>query len=113
MQQKKESHIGKNISFIRELRDMKQSMLAMELGISQQSVSSIENSAEISEERLQQIAQVLAVDKKIIINLSKEHLLNQMIESNQNSKTLHFNGMEKIIELYERLLVATEKQQRL
>ena len=55
---------------------MKQSTLAMELGISQQSVSSIENSAEISEERLEQIANVLAVDKQVIINLSKQHLLN-------------------------------------
>ncbi|HCV81225.1 MAG: transcriptional regulator [Zunongwangia sp.] len=106
MQREYKPHLGKNISFIRELREMKQSTLAMELGISQQSVSSIENSAEISEERLEQIANVLAVDKQVIINLSKQHLLNQIVENVQNSSTLHFNAVEKIIELYERLLIA-------
>ncbi|MAN25791.1 helix-turn-helix transcriptional regulator [Mesonia sp.] len=106
MEKNDKPHLGKNISFIRELREMKQSTLAMELGISQQSVSSIENSAEISEERLEQIANVLAVDKQVIINLSKQHLLNQIVENVQNSSTLHFNAVEKIIELYERLLIA-------
>jgi DNA-binding XRE family transcriptional regulator len=53
--------IGRKISKIRELRGMKQEALAAELGISQQAVSKIEQSAEVEEEALQKIAKVLAV----------------------------------------------------
>ena len=45
-------HIGRNISRIRELRDMKQEALAQALGTNQQAVSAIENSESIDEEKL-------------------------------------------------------------
>ncbi|VTP93807.1 helix-turn-helix transcriptional regulator [Sphingobacterium daejeonense] len=41
------NHIGRKISRIRELRGMKQEALAIELGVSQQTVSNIEKSAAI------------------------------------------------------------------
>lgn len=46
----KPKHIGRNISRIRELKDMKQEALAQALGISQQAVSAIENSETVDEQ---------------------------------------------------------------
>ena len=40
-------HIGRKISRIRELRGIKQEVLAAELGLNQQAISKIENSATI------------------------------------------------------------------
>ncbi len=54
-------HIGRKISRICELRGMKQEALAAELGISQQAVSKIEQSAEVEEESLNKIAKALGV----------------------------------------------------
>ncbi|GAA6773402.1 hypothetical protein AAGS39_41630 [Flavobacterium sp. CGRL2] len=47
----KPKHIGRNISRIRELKDMKQEALAQALGISQQAVSAIENSETVDEQK--------------------------------------------------------------
>ena len=52
----KPNHIGRKISRIRELRGMKQDALAIELGVSQQSVSLMEQSETIEEDKLEQVA---------------------------------------------------------
>jgi transcriptional regulator with XRE-family HTH domain len=52
-------HISRKISKIRELKGIKQETLAMELGISQQAVSKIEQNAEVETEALNKIAKVL------------------------------------------------------
>ena len=44
------NHIGRKIGRIRELRGMKQEALAAELGISQQSISQLEQSERIEDE---------------------------------------------------------------
>jgi len=49
-------HIGKKIARIRELRGMKQETLAEELGISQQSVSNMEQSESLDTEKLERVA---------------------------------------------------------
>ena len=71
----KTSHIGRKISRIRELRGMKQEALAAELGISQQSVSSLEQSEHIEDEKLERVAKVLGVSKEAIENFSEENLI--------------------------------------
>jgi len=48
-------HIGRKISKIRELKGMKQETLASELGISQQAVSKIEQSADVDGEALEKL----------------------------------------------------------
>ena len=72
----KTSHIGRKISRIRELRGMKQEALATELGISQQSVSSLEQSEHIEDEKLEKVAKVLGVSKEAIENFG-EKLINK------------------------------------
>jgi len=72
----KPNHIGRKISRIRELRGMKQEALAQALGISQQSVSNIENSAEIDEKLLLKVAEALEVSAEAIKNFSDEGVIN-------------------------------------
>jgi len=52
----KPKHIGRNISRIRELRGIKQEALAMAIGVSQQTISNIEGSTSVDEEKLALIA---------------------------------------------------------
>ncbi len=61
-------HIGRKISRIREIRGIKQDHLAIELGISQQTISKIEQSETVEEETLGKIAKVLGVTPQAIKN---------------------------------------------
>ena len=112
----KPKHIGRNISRIRELRGMKQEALAMAIGLSQQSVSNIEGSESIDEEKLKAIAEVLGVSPEAIKNFSDEAVLNIIGNTlhdgsfiNGNAYSCTFNPLDKVVELYERL-VQVEKE---
>ena len=110
-------HIGRKISRIRELRGMKQEALASELGISQQAVSKIEQSEEVEEAALDKIANALGVSVSVIKNFDDEKAINLFnnIYNNQFHENAvgfiyqQFNPIEKVIELYERLL-ASERE---
>ncbi|HEY4325737.1 MAG TPA: helix-turn-helix transcriptional regulator [Mucilaginibacter sp.] len=110
-------HIGRKISRIRELRGMKQEALATELGISQQAVSKIEQSAEIEDSALDKIANALGVSVSVIKNFDDEKAINlfnniynnQFHENSVGFIYQQFNPIEKVIELYERLL-ASERE---
>lgn len=118
----KPNHIGRKISRIRELRDMKQEALAQALGISQQAVSNLENSENVDDERLTDVAKALGVTVEAIKNFSEESVFNYFNNfydnSGSNGAFSHgpvytFNPLEKLIEsyeenkkLYERLLQA-------
>lgn len=115
-------HIGRKISKIRELRGMKQDTLAFELGISQQTISKIEQSAEVEDSTLNKIAVVLGVSPEAIKNFSEEAVFNIMGNTyNDNSSSLNyqcnFNPIEKWLEvieenkkLYERLLKSEQEK---
>ncbi|WP_394774036.1 helix-turn-helix domain-containing protein [Flavobacterium sp.] len=112
----KPNHIGRKISRIRELRDMKQEALAQALGLSQQTVSAIENSETIDEEKLQEIAKILGVTAEGIKNFSEEAVLNIIGNTlndgsviNGNAYNCTFNPLDKVVELFERL-VQSEKE---
>lgn len=111
------NHIGRKISRIRELRDMKQEALAQALGISQQAVSNIENSETVEDTKLEEIARALGVTAEGIKQFSEEAVFNIISNTYHNTSsdtsTLiasslnyqpTFNTVEKIVELYERLL---------
>ncbi|PIF32243.1 DNA-binding XRE family transcriptional regulator [Flavobacterium sp. 9] len=112
----KPNHIGRKISRIRELRDMKQEALAQALGTNQQAISAIENSETIDEEKLKAIAEVLGVSVEGIKNFSEEAVLNIIGNTlndgsviNGNAYNCNFNPLDKVVELYERL-VQSEKE---
>lgn len=119
------NHIGRKISRIRELRGMKQEALAIELGVSQQTVSNIEKSAAIEAELLAQVADILGVTPEAIENFSEEAVFNYFNNFHDNSgagaysnnPTFTFNPADKLIEayeenkkLYERLLEAEKSK---
>ena len=120
----KPNHIGRKIGRIRELRGMKQEALAMELGISQQSVSLIEQSEAIEEEKLEQVANALGVTAEAIKNFSDEAVFNiigNTVTNHDNSSLFAyqptFNPIDKIIEqsekieeLYKKLLAAEKEK---
>ena len=124
----KTSHIGRKISRIRELRGMKQEALAAELGISQQSVSSLEQSEHIEDEKLERVAKVLGVSKEAIENFSEENLIyniqNNYEGSNKGASSVSvsnlnctFNPLDRLVQayeekekLYERLLQAEKEK---
>jgi transcriptional regulator with XRE-family HTH domain len=107
----KSNHIGRKIARIRELRGMKQETLAEELGISQQSVSSLEKSETLEETKLQEVAKVLGVTKEAIENFSEERVINFFNNFNDNSFSnsqgtfaaynCTFNPLDKLVEAYE------------
>ncbi|WP_281225179.1 helix-turn-helix domain-containing protein [Flavobacterium aquiphilum] len=102
----KPKHIGRNISRIRELRGMKQEALAAAIGVSQQSVSNIEGSETVDEEKLKVIAEVLGVSTEAIKNYSDETVFNIIGNTyHDNSSSLNynctFNPLDKLIESYE------------
>ena len=102
-------HIGRKISRIRELRGMKQEALAAELGISQQAVSKIEQSAEVERDALEKIAKILGVTPEAVKNFSEEAVVNYFNTFNDNSTNngavyafnSTFNPIDKLIEVYE------------
>ncbi len=118
----KPNHIGRKISRIRELRDMKQEALAQALGTNQQAISAIENSETIDDQKLAEVAKALGVTVEAIKNFSEENMMSYFNNFHDNSVNnghfgnnnyCTFNPLDKLIEtfqekekLYERLLQA-------
>ena len=110
----KPNHIGRKISRIRELRDMKQEALAQALGTNQQAISIMENSETIEEEKLIEVAKALGVSVEAIKNFSEEGVINYFNTFNEavannnfgRQDTCNFNPLDKVVELYERLVQA-------
>lgn len=107
----KSNHIGRKISRIRELRDMKQEALAQALGTSQQTISALENSETIDEERLVEVAKALGVSVEALKNFSDEAAISFFNNFYDNSgshgtnfgtnNTCNFNPLDKLVEAYE------------
>ena len=125
----KPNHIGRKISRIRELRDMKQEALAQALGTNQQAVSAMENSETIEDDKLKEVAKALGVTVEAIKHFSEEGVINYFntIYDNDfsnsvgavpiNANNCSFNPLDKMMELvdenrrlYERLLEAEKEK---
>lgn len=105
--------LGEKIERIREFRGIKQETLASALGISQQSVSKLEKEETIDEEKLKRVADALGVtpevikdfdEQKVIYNINNHNLYNNTFNDSSMAVSQQFNPIEKIVELYERLL---------
>lgn len=111
---KKPLTIGQKVERIRTFRGFKQEYLASKLGVSQQTVSKIEQQEEIEDALLKQIAEALGVTPEVIRNFDDDkityHINNVYdvhdfeIKDNGNFIAQQVNPIEKIAELYERLL---------
>ncbi|CAM4137872.1 helix-turn-helix domain-containing protein [Flavobacterium sinopsychrotolerans] len=114
----KPKHIGRNISRIRELRGMKQEALAIAMGVSQQTVSNMEKSETIEDEKLLEVAKALGVTSEAVKNFSEEAVINyfaNFYDNSSNNGAIHasnctFNPLDKVVELYERLVQAEKEK---
>ncbi|MRX38118.1 helix-turn-helix domain-containing protein [Flavobacterium sp. LC2016-23] len=112
----KPRHIGRNISRIRELRGMKQEILGEAIGTSQKNISVIESSETVDPEKLKEIAKALGVTVEAIENFSEESVFsyfNNFYDNSTNQGQINgpnhnctFNPLDKVVELYERLVQA-------
>ncbi|OMQ09723.1 helix-turn-helix domain-containing protein [[Flexibacter] sp. ATCC 35103] len=105
----KSNHIGRKISRIRELRDMKQEALAQALGMSQQTISALENSESIDDDKLIPVAKALGVSLEALKNFSDEAAIsyfNNFYDNSQgtignNNHQCTFHPLDKLVESYE------------
>src|SRR4051812_26545597 len=106
-------NIGKKIERIREIKGIKQEALATAIGVTQQAISKLEQSEMIDEEKLQKIAEALGVTVENIKNFNEDLVMNLIQNNNEHSTHNYliahqYNPIEKITELYERMLKEKE-----
>jgi transcriptional regulator with XRE-family HTH domain len=108
-------NIGQNLQRVRVYLGIKQDTLAADLGMSQPAISKIEQQEEIEEESLKKIADALGVSPELIRDFDEEKAVYNINSHNYREATINeggsavaaaqvFNPIEKIVELYERLL---------
>ena len=108
-------HVGRNLQRIRVYLGMKQEALAADLGVNQQVISKIEKQEEIEESFLKRIAEVLGISEEVIkdfdvektiFNINHHNYKDANISEGANTYAIvqQINPLEKIVELYERLL---------
>jgi len=112
-------HQGRNIKRFREMLGLKQDALAFELGDdwNQKKVSLLEAKETIDPDILEQVAKALKVSPDAIRNFNEEAAFNFINNFNDNSVNhgplnnynCNFNPLDKVMELFERLL-ASEKE---
>lgn len=106
-------HEGRNVKRIREILGIKQDALAMELGLSQQAISALEQKEALDKDMIEKVAKALKVTPETIKTFSEESVINIISNTftSNDTSTLHavnyyptFNALEKVIELYDALL---------
>ena len=106
--------IGYNISRLRSFRGIKQQDMATRLKMSQQNYSLIENSEEIDDNLLDRIAEIIDFPIEAIKNLGDSRQ-QSIFNSGSISESIFYqnNPLEKIVELYERLLESEREKVRI
>ena len=108
-------HTGRNVQRVRVYMGVKQEALAYDLGISQSEVSKIEQQDEIDDGLLSKISSALGVSPEVIrdfdleraiynINSYKDATISDGATTAVYVASQQINPIEKIVELYERLL---------
>ena len=107
----KQIHQGKAIKRIREILGKKQEDLAIDLGITQQAVSLLEAKEIVDSKMLDDVAKSLNVHVDAIKNFDEDAAVNivaNTIHNHDQSAVINyrptFNTIDKIVELYERML---------
>lgn len=115
-------HVGRNLQRIRVYLGMKQEALASDLGVSQQEISKIEQQDEIEDGLLTKIAEALGISTDVIKDFDVEKAICNI--NNYKDATIspgatatvyaahtqQINPIEKVVELYERLLKSEQEK---
>ncbi|MDR2003859.1 MAG: helix-turn-helix domain-containing protein [Prevotella sp.] len=112
---KKRPH-GYNVKRLREILGVKQEDLAERMKLSQQTISRYESSDILEDDVLEKIAAALNISPQVIKDFNEEGVINiisSTLNAHDNAAIFNlyptFNTVDKLVELYERLL-ETEKQ---
>ncbi|MBL7769547.1 MAG: XRE family transcriptional regulator [Flavipsychrobacter sp.] len=115
----KKIHHGKNIARFRQMLGMKQDLLASIMGDdwTQIKISRLEAKEEIEEGILDEVSKAMKIPVEAIKNFDEESALSIVTNTftSQDTSTLNanpyctFNPLDKVVELFERLL-ASEKE---
>ena len=110
----KQVHEGRSIKRIREILGKKQEDLASHLGVTQQSVSLLEGKETLDEKLLQDVAKFLNVPIEAIKSFNEEASISVVantftdFKDHASASAMNyyptFNPVDKVIELYERML---------
>ena len=113
-------HRGRKVERVRKLRGWTQGVLADKLGVSKQAISKLEQSENIGDEKLTEIAIALGVTFEGLRDFSEDKVLyntNNFYENCGVTATSIAANVEKIenplketIEMFERQLQATRKE---
>ena len=113
---RRNSH-GANLKRWREWRGIKQEVLADKIGVSQATLSGYEKKDELEPEVLEKITKALDIPTEAITELNEGALINIYSGTWQDNATAAgsiqnqtFNRIDKIVELYERLLKAEQEK---
>jgi transcriptional regulator with XRE-family HTH domain len=106
----KSVHEGRNVKRIREILGIKQDALAMNLGLTQQAISQMEQKEALDAEMLEKVAKVLKVPVEAIKKFDEQAAINVISNTfhdhsaNNVNYQCTFNPLDKMVELYERML---------
>jgi len=114
-------HLGRKVQRVREIIGYKQSTLAERAGMSQQNISKLEQSEQIPDETLEELAKGLGVTADFIKNFDEEKAIyniqthftyhNGSTNSNLNwQPTFINNPIDKVVELFEKLLQSEKEK---
>ena len=113
-------HQGKNIKKIREIIGMKQETLANKLGMTQQSISQLEQKELVDSKFLLDVANAMNVSTEVIEKMTEDaakNFINTFNDSSGFNYQCNFNPLEKYItaveenkKLYEALLKAEREK---
>lgn len=103
-------HEGRNVKRIREILGIKQDALALELGLSQQAVSALEQKEALDKDMLEKIARALKVPSEAIKNFDDSAAINIISTtfSSHDTSTMNavnyyptFNPIDKLLQMFE------------
>jgi transcriptional regulator with XRE-family HTH domain len=107
------STIGQKIKMIRELKGYSQDYMANMLNITQNTFSKIERGeSNLSLDKAIEICNVLEIDINTLLNFDEKQVFNHCSQSGNfgNNNTFNLNSIEKIQDLYERIIKAKDEE---
>lgn len=105
-------HEGHNVKRIREILGVKQDALAIQLGLSQQAISQLEQKETLDPTMLEKVASALGVSADAIKNFNEEttfNIISNNYHDHSSSVNYQFNPIEKIVELYQEKVALYER----
>lgn len=113
-------HHGRNVKRIREILGVKQEALALDLGISQQAISALEQKEALDKDMLEKVANALRVPVDAIKNFDEQAAVNYFNTFNDstitgagafssNNYNCSFSPIDKIVELYNEKIALYER----